>query len=96
MKIRCVILVAVAVLLLLSTGALAQPGGLPAAESGVASGGGCRLTSLALPSVPGPAWRVSGTASGGRYRLSASLLLGSAGSGCCCTYLPCVLRKYKR
>jgi hypothetical protein len=94
MKTRSVILVAVVALLFLSTGALAQPGGLYTAEQGAASGGGYRLTSLALPSVPGPTWQVSGSASGGSYRLSAPAAPASAGSGCCCTYLPCVTRSY--
>jgi hypothetical protein len=95
MKTRSVILVAVVALLLVSTGALAQPGGLSTVEQGVLSGGGYRLTRLALPSVPGPTWQVSGTASGGHYRCAAAPALGSAGSGCCCTYLPCALRSYR-
>jgi hypothetical protein len=53
-------------------------------EQGAASGGGYRLTSLA--------WQVSGTASGGGYRLLGPAGPASSENGCCCTYLPCVLR----
>jgi hypothetical protein len=95
MKTRRVILMAVVALLFLSTGALAQPGGLYTVEQGVASGGGYHLTSLTLPSVPGPTWQVSGTASGGNYRLFAPPAPASTGSGCCCTYLPCATRSYQ-
>jgi hypothetical protein len=95
MKARSMILVVVVSLLFLGTGALAQPGGPYAVEQGMASGGGYHLTSLVLPSVPGPNWQVSGAASGGNYRLSAPRALASTGSGCCCTYLPCAMRSYR-
>jgi hypothetical protein len=92
MKTRRVILVAVVALLFSSTGVLAQHGGLYTAEQEVASGGSYHLTSLAPSSVADLTWQVSGTASGGNYRLSALPALALTGSGCCCTYLPCILR----
>ena len=48
---------------------------------------------FAQGSAQGSAWRVSGTASGGGYRLSEAAPSALTGSGCCCTYLPCVLRQ---
>jgi hypothetical protein len=53
---------------------------------GTASGGGYYLTSLA--------WRASGTASGGGYRLLGPASPTLTGNGCCCTYLPCVVRNH--
>ena len=89
MKIHTVILASI-VALLLSGMALAQSGGgskpsaLYSVERSTVSGGAYRLTSLAR--------QVSGTASGGRYRLLSPAAPTLRGSGCCCTYLPCVLR----
>jgi len=78
--------------LLLASVMLAQANGRPdpltwyTVEQGVASGGGYHLTSLA--------WQVSGTASGAGYRLlgPASPTLRGPWGGCCCTWLPCVVR----
>ena len=75
--------------LVLAGVALAQSGSQPspswyAVEQGGASGGRYHLTS-----VP---WQVSGAASGGGYRLLSASSPVLQGSGCCCTYLPCVLR----
>jgi hypothetical protein len=50
---------------------------------GMISGGSYHLTTAG--------WQVSGTASGGDYHLVGPAALGPAGSGCCCTYLPCVM-----
>ena len=88
------ILIGVVVLigvLLLAGVVLAQSGGgsspstLYTVERGAAFGGTYHLTNLT--------WQVEGSASGARY------LLGPAsptlrGNGCCCTYLPCVLRNH--
>jgi len=63
--------------------AVAQPAGPYQVDSGTISGGGYRLT----PAT----WQVSGVASGGSYRLVGPASPGPVGSGCCCTYLPCVL-----
>ncbi len=52
-------------------------------ESGVTSSDLYRLISIS--------WNVDGTASGGGYRLSGPARPALRGSGCCCTYLPCVL-----
>jgi hypothetical protein len=54
------------------------------AYEGVISGAGYRLTSLV--------WQVSGVVTGGDYRLSRASVPNLRGSGCCCTYLPILLR----
>jgi hypothetical protein len=54
-------------------------------------GGGYRLVALAWPRSVALA-ETSALASGGRYRLWSPALQGS---GCCCTYLPCVMRNTK-
>jgi hypothetical protein len=79
-------------LLLISTGVLAQPGGHDppvryTVVQGTASGGDYHLTSLT--------WRVSGTASGVGYRLLGPVSTLLRGNGCCCTYLPCILRDFQ-
>jgi hypothetical protein len=92
-KIWLVILMLLVALLLLGGGALAQPGVLQSAvERGVASGGGYRLASALADDAQGPGWRVEGSASGGGYVLQALQAPILTGSGCCCTYLPCVIR----
>ena len=73
--------------LLLTGIALAQGGGhgpttLYTVEPGAASGGLYHLTGLT--------WQVDGTVGGGGYRLSPTAPR-LRGSGCCCTYLPCIL-----
>jgi hypothetical protein len=81
----------VCVLLLVGV-VLAQTGGasdLPTwytVEQGTASGGSYYLTGLA--------WRASGTAGGGGYRLLEPASPTLTGSGCCCTYLPCMLKNH--
>ncbi len=92
MKMRIVILVVVIAALVTSSVVLAQSGkpspparsGSWAVERGAASGGGYRLTSLT--------WRASGAISGTNYRLLGPAAPVSSEKGCCCTYLPCVLR----
>jgi len=77
--------------LLLAGAALAQSGSQPsppwyAVEQGRASGGRYHLTSVS--------WHVSGAASGGGYRLLSPSSPTLRGNGCCCTYMPCVLRNH--
>jgi hypothetical protein len=67
--------------------AMAQTGGPGlgySVQAGTAAGEGYRLTSLA--------WHADGTAGGGGYHLLAPASPTLRGSGCCCTYLPCVIR----
>ncbi|MDH7484853.1 MAG: hypothetical protein QHJ81_01095 [Anaerolineae bacterium] len=85
------LLLTLLVLLLLVGAVLAQPGGPGPAvwytvEEGMASGGGYRLTGLA--------WQFSGIASGGKYRLLGPAAPALRGNGCCCTYLPCIVRRW--
>jgi hypothetical protein len=89
MKARTLFLIAVTALLLLGIAGAAQSGGRgPVAgyvvQPGTASGGAYRLTGLA--------WQVNGTADGGGYLLQAVGRTMARGSGCCCAYLPCILR----
>ena len=84
MKLRFVLLLGTAALLLLSSGALAQPGEGDAVEEGAAAAGTYHLTSLC--------WQVEGVSSGGDYRLVGPAAPELAGSGCCCAFLPLVLR----
>lgn len=55
-------------------------------EWGTASGGGYHLISTA--------WQVQGVAGGGEYHLAGPLILAGTGTPCCCTYLPCVQRRF--
>jgi len=86
------ILLAVTALFLLASIALAQldggsgPPTWYTVEEGTASGGGYHLASLA--------WRVEGSPSGGGYRLRGPAAPALRGNGCCCTWLPCVLRTF--
>jgi hypothetical protein len=79
----------VIVLLAGGVAALAQssgagPGQAMSVQTGTSSGGSYHLSSLA--------WQVSGTATGGSYALASPYTPALRGSGCCCTYLPCILR----
>ena len=90
MKARTAISIALVALLLLGSAALAQAGKPDPAlwymvRAGTSSGEGYHLTALA--------WRVSGTASGGGYRLLGPAS-PSGGNQCCCTYIPCVVRGF--
>jgi hypothetical protein len=78
-------------LLAVAGAALAQssgagPGQSLSVQAGTSSGGSYHLTSLA--------WQVSGTAAGGGYALTSPQAPALRGSGCCCTYLPCILRNW--
>jgi len=87
-KVRILVLIAVTVLLILGTGALAQPGGQHTVPEGTTAGGNYRLTSLP--------WQVSGVASRDGYRLlGLAATVDYVESGCCCTYVPCILRRLK-
>lgn len=55
-------------------------------EKGRVSGGRYHLTCIS--------WYVSGTVSGENYRLLSLSNLTLDGNGCCCTYLPCILRNH--
>ena len=80
----------------------ADAGGVPAwamaqgdawQTSGAASGGGYRLAGLTGGQLQGGTWQVRGGASGGSYSLDAPTAVSSyVGSGCCCTYLPGLMR----
>ncbi len=85
------IIPAILVCTLLLTGVVsARSGGRPTAapytvEAGVTSGGTYHLTVLA--------WRVGGVVGGPGYLLSPAAP-ALRGSGCCCLYLPCILRNH--
>ncbi len=90
MKTRLTILMAVMALLLLGTVAPAQSGQPNQSleytvQAVTVAGGSYRLISLGS--------QLSDTSSGGAYRLlSLASPSASSDSGCCCTYLPCVVR----
>jgi hypothetical protein len=99
MKARTVILVALVALLCLGGVALAQSGRVgPAPEYVVqamtSAGGTYKLASLLLRQAQGAPLQVSGTATGGGYVLAIPSAPTLRGSGCCCIYLPCVLRAW--
>jgi hypothetical protein len=84
-------LLLVVALLAVAGAALAQsngagPGQPMSVQAGTSSGGSYHLTNLA--------WQVSGTAAGGGYALTSPQAPALRGSGCCCTYLPCILRNW--
>jgi hypothetical protein len=83
---RIVLLAAVATLLLLGVAASAQPGGGYVVDEGVMAGGSYRLTSASLPG--------SEPMIGGGYQLLSLAESTATGSGCCCTYLPCIPRNW--
>jgi hypothetical protein len=85
---RFVYLVLAITFLMLSSGVVAQTEDseippLSQDEQGSISGGEYQLTRLV--------WQISGSVSGGAYRLAGQAVPSLQGSGCCCTYLPCVL-----
>jgi hypothetical protein len=81
------VIIALICALLLAGVVVAQPGekadaaGVYAVEQGTASGGSYHLAGLV--------WQFRGTASNGHYRLVEP---ADSSAGCCCTYLPCLLR----
>ncbi len=90
MKTQIVILTVVAAFLLWAMVAMAQPGNSNPSmgytiEARTISGGNYHLTN--------PGWRVQDTARGGGYQLwKPSAVSIPAANGCCCTYLPLILR----
>jgi hypothetical protein len=85
-----VILAVIIALLLFGTVALAHSGEqtLPSwyvVAQEVASGGQYHLVGLT--------WQVSGTSSSRNYRLLAPESPTLRGRGCCCSFLPCALKK---
>jgi hypothetical protein len=85
MKTRITLLLILLALVLLSTGAGALTAPRYQVETGVISGGGYQLTSSGL--------QADNVSAGGAYRLLGPSAPTGQGSGCCCTYLPCILRK---
>ena len=83
---RIVLLAITVTLLLMSSVASAQPGGGYAVEERTLAGGSYRLTSASLPA--------GGAMIGGGYQLLRLTKSTATGSGCCCTYLPCILRNW--
>lgn len=90
MKTRIMLVLLLIALLLLSTGAVASSA--PPRyrlEVGPLPGGNARLTNVGV--------QVRVVSAGGAYRLATGpatgSVSGSAGSGCCCTWLPCALNQ---
>ena len=85
MKARLILLLAVVVLLLaVGRFVVAGQGGQYVLEAG---------RGLSSSTQPTPLeWQVRGQASGGAYSLSSAAMPELSGSGCCCTYLPALLR----
>ena len=83
MKTRIVLTLLLTALLLLSTGAVT--GSAPPRyqiETGTLPAGNVRRTAVGA--------QVGAVSAGGAYRLATRSVSGSAASGCCCTWLPCV------
>lgn len=88
MKLQTVILCAIVMLLLVISTERARSDELQrgyVVEQVILSGGRFHLTSTV--------WQIRGMADGGEYRLFSFSTPNLRGSGCCCTYLPCVLRQ---
>jgi hypothetical protein len=83
---RIVLLAVLSILLLVSTAASARPGGGHAVKAGTMAGGGYHLTSVTLPA--------GDMMIGGGYQLRRVPESTATGSGCCCTYLPCIQRNW--
>jgi hypothetical protein len=86
MKIRITLLLILLAFVLLGTGAGALSTPRYQVEAGTLAGGSYQLTSF------GP--QADNVSAGGAYRLLGPSALDLNGSGCCCTYLPCIMRKY--
>ena len=88
MKTQRIVAVLLTMALLMATMAIAPTGANPPGLSALAEGTGpvghYRLASIT--------WPVRGSASGGGYWLVPLSQPALTGSGCCCTYLPCVMR----
>jgi hypothetical protein len=85
MKARTILFILLVAFLLWSAGASALSGPRYHVESSTISGGSYQITSFGAPA--------GSTATGGAYRLQGPSVPDLRGSGCCCTYLPCILRK---
>ena len=95
MKMRNAILLTLAMLLLSSSVGLAHPGVQPLPTlytpgQGMASGGRYQLNSMAPAYAQDGIWQISG----GGYRLIGPTAPDSLGDGCCCIYMPCVMRDH--
>jgi len=86
MGIRFTLLLILLAFLLLSIAAGALAATRDQVETGTISGGGYQLTTLGS--------QADSMAAGGAYRLLGPAPAGPTGSGCCCTYLPCVMRDW--
>ena len=84
MKTRITLLMFLIAFLLLSTGASALSGPRYQVETGTISGGSYQLASFGA--------QTGSIAAGGAYRLLGPSVPNLRGSGCCCTYVPCILR----
>jgi hypothetical protein len=85
MRVRFILLVILLAFLLLSTGVGALAAPRYQVETGTISGGGYQLTTFGS--------QAGNVAAGGAYRLLGPTAPELQGSGCCCVYLPCVLRR---
>ena len=63
-------------------------GTLSQSDAPTLSGGHYQVTDMTLRNTQSNAW----SASGGRYHLQGPASPQLTGNGCCCTFLPCVLR----
>jgi hypothetical protein len=85
MKKRITLLWILLAFVLLSTSAAALSGARTQVDPRTIAGGDYRLTTLGPQPQP--------VAAGGAYRLLEPLTAELHGSGCCCSYLPCVIHK---
>ena len=87
MKMRNALLLAAVVFLLCGNVAAAQSGGPVGyvVEADTVSGGDYQLT--------GQGASAAVEMSGGAYRLQGGIQPMLRGNGCCCTYVPCILRQ---
>jgi hypothetical protein len=82
--IRISLLLLLLVFVLLSTGAAALSAPRYEVQAATLAGGGYQLTTSES--------QIDNVAAGGAYRLLGPAAPELRGSGCCCTYLPCILR----
>ena len=84
MKTRITLLLIVFAFVLLSTGVGALSSPRYQVEAGTLAGGSYRLTSSGL--------QADNVSAGGAYRLLGPSAPTQPTGGCCCTYLPCIMR----
>ncbi|MBN1139379.1 MAG: hypothetical protein JXM73_22570 [Anaerolineae bacterium] len=84
MKIRITLLFILLAFVPLGTGAGALSAPRYQVEAGILAGGGYQLTSF------GP--QADNVSAGGAYLLLGPSAPAGQGSGCCCTYVPCIMR----